>query len=106
MARADTAADSNRDFVSRARAALESGEHERIGDADLREVLTLAVKLYAAKVEARATAFEPIDARVITPTEIVVTASEMVRAGNLNLFDLSMWYRRPTAQEAAMLGAR
>lgn len=105
MARATMTPRANRDFPARARAALASGDHAQVGDAELRDILTLAVKLYVAKVEARGVAFEPLDSATITPTEVVVAASEMVRAGNLNLFDLAMWYRRPTAQEAAMLAA-
>ena len=30
-----------------------------------------------------------------TATDIVVTVTEMLHAGNLNTFDLAMWFRRP-----------
>ena len=60
----------------------------------------------ASELEAGLPAYSPLDETLVTPTEVVVAASEMVRAANLNLFDLAMWYRRPTATEAAMLGAR
>jgi hypothetical protein len=33
----------------------------------------------------------------VTATDVVVAVSEMIRAANLNLFDVAMWYRRPTA---------
>jgi hypothetical protein len=52
------------------------------------------IKLYAAKAEVEATPPHPVSADKITPTEVVVVISEMMRAVNLNLFDLSMWYRR------------
>jgi hypothetical protein len=31
----------------------------------------------------------------VTPTDVVVTVSEILRAVNLNTFDLSMWFNRP-----------
>jgi glucan phosphoethanolaminetransferase (alkaline phosphatase superfamily) len=52
------------------------------------------MKLYAAKAEAEASPPPPVSAERITPTEVVVVISETMRAVNLNLFDLSMWYRR------------
>jgi hypothetical protein len=30
----------------------------------------------------------------VTPTEVVTVVSEMIRTAGLNLFDLSMWFRR------------
>jgi hypothetical protein len=52
------------------------------------------VKLYTVKAEAEAVPPPPVSAERITPTEAVVVISELMRAVNLNLFDLSMWYRR------------
>jgi hypothetical protein len=57
-------------------------------------VLTAAMKLYAAKAEGVATPAPPVSADKITPTEVVIVISELMRAADLNLFDLSMWYRR------------
>ena len=74
--------------------ALASGTARQIASEDIERLLTAAVKLYAAKVEAEATPPPPVSAVRITPTEVVVVVSEMMRAANLNLFDLSMWYRR------------
>ena len=71
-----------------------SGAASRIASGDLERVLTAAMKLYAAKAEAEATPSPPVSADNITPTEVVVVVSEMLRAVDLNLFDLSMWYRR------------
>ncbi len=66
----------------------------RSGSGELERVLTAAIKLYAAKAEGVATPAPPVSADKITPTEVVVVVSEMLRAVDLNLFDLSMWYRR------------
>ena len=35
----------------------------------------------------------------MTATDVVVTVSEMLRAADLNAFDLSMWFRHPRAGE-------
>ena len=73
---------------------LASGAADEVASAELERVLTAAIKLYAAKAEGVATPAPPVSADKITPTEVVVVVSEMLRAVDLNLFDLSMWYRR------------
>jgi hypothetical protein len=81
------------DFVTAAEQALQSGQLDRVSDADLERVMTAAVRLYAAKAEAD----EPpavIAAEQVTPTDIVVTVSALIRAVGLNLWDLSMWFNR------------
>jgi hypothetical protein len=73
---------------------LAIGAVSQIASGDIERVLTAAMKLYAAKAEAEASPPPPVSAERITPTEVVVVISETMRAVNLNLFDLSMWYRR------------
>lgn len=75
--------------------ALLSGDFSGITSSDLERVITAAVKLYAAKSEVDETLAAPISVERATPTEVVVVVSEMLRAVNLNVFDLAMWYRRP-----------
>jgi hypothetical protein len=65
-----------------------------VGDANLARVLTAAVRLYAAKRDGATSAPEPVEADKITPTEIVVTVSDLIRAAGLNLWDVSMWFNR------------
>jgi hypothetical protein len=83
------------DFAACADAALASGDLDAISYAEIERVLTAAVRIYAAKSE-RIDGFPPapITADRVTATDIVVTVSEMVKTGGLNLFDLSMWFRR------------
>jgi hypothetical protein len=81
-------------FASAAREALAGGDHASISDAALEAVMTAAVKLYAARAELRQDLPPPLSEREVTPTEVVVVASEMIRVVDLNPFDLSMWYRR------------
>ena len=73
---------------------LASGNFDAFSDADLEHVMTSAVKLYVAKAEATGTYPPPVTAERVTPTEVVTVVSEMIRAAGLNLFDLSMWFRR------------
>jgi hypothetical protein len=80
-------------FVDVAERALSSGP-SHIPSAALERVLTAAMKLYVAKAEAEGTFPAPVSADKITPTEVVVVVSELLRAANLSLFDLAMWYRR------------
>ena len=81
-------------FADAAERALASGAAGSIASGDLERVLTAAIKLYAAKAEGQEAPPPPVSADKITPTEVVVVVSEMLRAVDLNLFDLSMWYRR------------
>lgn len=81
-------------FAQAAERVLASGAADEVASAELERVLTAAIKLYAAKAEGVATPAPPVSADKITPTEVVVVVSEMLRAVDLNLFDLSMWYRR------------
>jgi hypothetical protein len=81
-------------FAETAEQVLASGMASQIDSRDIERVLTAAMKLYAAKAEAEANPPPPVSADKITPTEAVVVISETMRALDLNLFDLSMWYRR------------
>jgi len=82
------------DFVDAAERALASGRPADVSDADLERVMTAAVRLYAAKTETDQPPAQPITPSMVTPTDIVVTVSDMIRAAGLNLWDLSMWFNR------------
>jgi hypothetical protein len=82
------------DFVDAASRALASGDLDTVSDADLERVMTAAVKLYAAKTETDRPPATPITADRVTPTDVVVTVSDIIRAAGLNLWDVSMWFRR------------
>ena len=81
-------------FVAFAGRTLASSNYDALSDADLERVMTAAVKLYVAKAEAAGTYPPPVTAKEVTPTEVVTVVSEMIRTAGLNLFDLSMWFRR------------
>jgi len=82
------------DFVEAAERALAAGQPGRVSDAELERVLTAAVRLYAAKTETDKPPAQPITPSAVTPTDVVVTASDLIRAAGLNLWDVSMWFNR------------
>ena len=93
--RAGTAAE----FCAKARDALRRGLPDAIPDRALQQVLTAAVKLYAAKVEQRGHDVAPFAPDSVTATETVVTACGMIRAADLNMFDVAIWFHRPQGIE-------
>jgi hypothetical protein len=78
-----------------------SSARAAISDEALRRVLTAAVKLYAARVEDTGIEARPFVAGAVTATEAVVATCAMIRAVDLNPFDLAMWFRRPIASDGA-----
>ena len=87
------------DFCVRAREALKRGAPDDITDKALQQVLTAAVKLYAAKAERRGHDVAPFTPGTVTATETVVTACGMIRAADLNMFDVAIWFHRPQGIE-------
>jgi hypothetical protein len=87
------------EFCARAREALKRGAPDSITDKALQQVLTAAVKLYAAKVEQRGHDVAPFTPGAVTATETVVTACGMIRAADLNMFDVAIWFHRPQGIE-------
>jgi hypothetical protein len=82
------------DFVDAAERALSSGQLDQVSDAELETVMTAAVRLYAAKAETETPPEQPVRPENVTPTDIVVTVSALIRAVGLNLWDVSMWFNR------------
>jgi len=78
--------------------ALASGGTGAIASQDVGRAMTAIVKLYAAKAEAEGALPVPFCADRVTPTEVVLVVCEMLRALNISLFDLAMWYRRGQPQ--------
>jgi hypothetical protein len=87
------------DFCALARDALKRGTPDAISDAALQQVLTAAVKVYAAKVERRGHDVAPFAPNTVTATETVVTACGLIRAADLNMFDVAIWFHRPPGIE-------
>jgi hypothetical protein len=86
-------------FCLAVESALKRGKPQAISDAALRRVLTAAVRVYAAKAEDIGREIAPFLDNAVTATETVTAACAMIRAADLNLFDVAMWFRRPVAGE-------
>jgi hypothetical protein len=74
--------------------ALARGKPEEVPDESLQRLLSAAVRLYAAKAEDRAQELPPFGDRPVNATEAVTAICAIMRAADLNFFDLQMWYRR------------
>jgi hypothetical protein len=83
-------------FCDTAEAAIRSGNIDTISNDALRRAFAGIVRLYAAKAELHEASEElaPFDSATVTATEAVVAACAMVRAVDLNLLDLAMWFSR------------
>jgi hypothetical protein len=76
--------------------ALAQDRAASISDEAAQKIMTAAVKLFHRKSTAEGRAFLPvISEQALTPTEAVQGACELIRAVNLNPFDLALWYSRP-----------
>ena len=82
------------DFIEATERALGSGNLGEVSDTELERVMTAAVRLFAAKAESENRMVRPITPEALTPTDIVVTVSALIRSGGLNLWDVSMWFNR------------
>jgi hypothetical protein len=94
VAPGEPAADAVANFCACVDAALGSGRPEAIPDHSLQQVFSAAVRLYAAKSEDRAQELAPFGERPVNATEAVTAICAIMRAADLNFFDLAMWYRR------------
>jgi hypothetical protein len=74
--------------------AFRHGTPEAVSDESLQRVLSAAVRLYAAKTEDRAQELAPFGDKPVNATEAVTAICAIMRAADLNFFDLQMWYRR------------
>ena len=68
--------------------ALAAGDHDVLTPEALQKLMTAACRLYSAQVEAGSTML-PVGE--VTSTDIMTTASGLLRAGNLAVFELGMW---------------
>ena len=75
-----------------------TGETGEIASEDIARAMSAIVKLYAHKAEMEGSLPVPFSANSVTPTETVLVVSEMLRALDISLFDLAMWYRRGERQ--------
>ncbi len=82
------------EFCALAEEAVRSGSLDLVPDEVLQRVLSAAVRLYTAKSEGRPRELAPFGEQPVNATEAVTAICAIMRAANLNFFDLQMWYRR------------
>jgi hypothetical protein len=84
------------DLFNAVEQALADEAAAAVSDEAVQKMMTAAVKLYNRKSNAEGRAFLPvISEQALTPTEAVQGACELIRAVNLNPFDLALWFSRP-----------
>ena len=75
---------------------LNEGSSAEVSAETVQKLLTAGAKLYCRKLTEEDEYFPPFrEQDVVTATEAVVAIAEMMRAADLNTFDLSMWMSRP-----------
>jgi hypothetical protein len=60
-------------------------------DAEIQDMLANAVRLYAERASEKAAALPAFAANAATATEVMVTVTAMLKAVNLQVFELGMW---------------
>jgi hypothetical protein len=71
--------------------ALADGRDDLITPEALQALMAAACKAYAARIEAGNPTAALSQRTTVTPTEVMVTASGLLRAANLAVFELGMW---------------
>lgn len=85
------------DLHKAAKDLVAKGEASRVSDEAVAQIITAAVRLYYAKSELED---RPVPAIVqegqetLTPTEMLVAVSEMLRDVRLGPMELGLWFRR------------
>ena len=79
--------------------ALTDGNTEDVSAETVQKLLTAGAKLYCRKLTEEDDYFPPFRPEdVVTATDSVVAIAEMMRAADLNTFDLAMWMSRPHSE--------
>lgn len=64
---------------------------ERPSDAEIQQLLAKAVRLYAERAAERDGSLAAFDADAATATDVMVAVTAMLKAVNLQVFELGMW---------------
>jgi hypothetical protein len=72
-------------------AETQAHPNTRLSDAEIQDMLAKAVRLYAERVAERDGALPAFSAGQATATEVMVTVTAMLKAVNLQVFELGMW---------------
>ena len=92
---AETFADLAQRAFEIAERALENETTGEISDEAVQKLLSAGTRLFSRKTELEERFFLPfVSKQACTATDVCQTACEMLRALDLNIFDLAMWYSR------------
>jgi hypothetical protein len=75
---------------------VRDGEQGRVSDRAVAQLMTAAIRLYAAKTDGEERTFRPLEGEgddEVTATELLTAVSELLRALNLSPMELSIWFR-------------
>jgi hypothetical protein len=64
---------------------------EGLSDAEIQDTLAKAVRLYAQRAAERDGALPAFPSDAATATDVMVTVTAMLKAVNLQVFELGMW---------------
>ena len=64
---------------------------EGLSDSEIQDMLANAVRLYAERAAERDGALPAFTPDAVTATEVMVTVTAMLKAVNLQVFELGMW---------------
>jgi hypothetical protein len=85
------------DLHRAAKDMVANGEASRVSDEAVAQIITAAVRLYYAKSELEDRPVPAIiqeGAETLTPTEMLVAVSEMLRDVRMGPMELGLWFRR------------
>ena len=72
-------------------AALADGHPDRLSSLPLQSLMAAMCRLYGAQVDAGADHLPIPAGTAVAPTDVMVTCGALLRAANLQVFELGMW---------------
>jgi len=87
---ADLSADATR-LAAALEQALAAGRHDAVADEALQALMAALCRTYGAQVEAGRQVLPLKDRTSVTSTDVMTTASGLLRSANLAVFELGMW---------------
>lgn len=73
-------------------AALRNGQAELLAPEAIQALMAALLKTYTAQIQGQGDYFPPLASVMsVTPTDVMVTASALLKAADLQVFELGMW---------------
>lgn len=73
-------------------AALRDGQAELLAPEAIQALMAALLKTYTARIQGKDEYFPPLASVMsVTPTDVMVTASALLKAADLQVFELGMW---------------